>query len=309
MKRRKTLRQFEDRSYKALQAKAAKYERKVATVLKDVLADARAEIARLYAKYQGATDGLTVADAMRYGRLRTMERELIDAIGKAADATVKSIDTMKVDLYGEAYSRYGWSVDQASGVRLRWYVLNKAIVSESLSNSRYKFAIQTYSRDARVRVMAALNKGLTMGYGYQDMARGVKDAINATYAQALRIMRTEGQTAMNAAHDVALVEAMEQGVKLRKVWSAVKDDRTRDTHREMDGKEIGEDGLFTLPSGEQTPYPAWEGLSAEERINCRCSAEADIEGYEPSIMRTREDGVIPYQSYNRWENNRRLWDS
>lgn len=38
--------------------------------------------------------------------------------------------------------------------------------------------------------------------------------------------------------------------------------------------------------------------------NCRCSVRAEIDGYKPEFRRTREEGIIPYETYREWEENR-----
>jgi SPP1 gp7 family putative phage head morphogenesis protein len=203
-------------------------------------------------------------------------------------------------MYGESFFRHGWAIDQTAGVRLKWGLLNKQAVIASLDNRLYQLSITSYTQDAPVRILRALNAGLTRGVGYQEMARGIKDSINATYNQAIRIIRTEGQTAQNAAHAAVYEVAQEQGVKMREVWIATLDDRTRDDHRDIDGAERDADGFF-YPGGEQARHPGDISLPPEQRINCRCTMAAMIDDFEPALRRSREDGVIPYQSYKAWE--------
>ena len=67
----------------------------------------------------------------------------------------------------------------------------------------------------------------------------------------------------------------------------------------MDNVARDDDGMFRGAIGE-APYPGWEGLPAEERINCRCDIRFEIEGFEPDIRRSRDNGVLPYQRYEDW---------
>ena len=60
------------------------------------------------------------------------------------------------------------------------------------------------------------------------------------------------------------------GVRIKRVWISMRDDRVRDSHREMDGKWEDEDGLFTLPSGLRGEGPGLFDDPAES-INCRCT--------------------------------------
>jgi hypothetical protein len=74
----------------------------------------------------------------------------------------------------------------------------------------------------------------------------------------------------------------------------------------MDGVVRDEDGMFRGAIGE-TPYPGWEGLEASQRIHCRCDIRFEIEGFEPTIRRDREGGILPYQTYDTWKEDRQTF--
>jgi uncharacterized protein with gpF-like domain len=295
-----------DRSYRALLAREAKYERKVVAALKTALAEMRDEMTVIYGKY--AADGaLSLADMTRYNRLRNLETDILQSMDAATRATLGTIRTLKPEQYGESFFHYAWAVDQSTGVALRWGALNRDAIVASLDNTMYKIAADQYRSDARRRILRALNSGLAQGKSYDDMARHLRDAINTTLFQARRIIRTEGQTAIQAGADAAYTRAEEQGVEMSIIWDATLDDATRPTHGAMDGAVRGDDGLFNGPGGERAPYPGWEGLSAGERINCRCNLRPEIAGYSPSLRRTRDGGVVPYQTYDEWKVSHSTW--
>jgi len=297
---------LEGRSYKRILALEAKHEREAARVLRDALNEMRAQLTVIYEKY--ASDGvLTLADMTRYHRLTTLEIDILKTLDPATRATLRTINRLRPEQYGEAFFQYAWAIDQASGVALKWGALNRPAIIASLDNRMYKIAADVYPRDARAQILRALNSGLAQGKSYQDMARDLKHAINTTMFRAQRIIRTEGQTAQSAAQDAAYARAEDQGVEMGVVWDATLDDVTRESHQAMDGQGRAADGFFDGPGGERAPYPAWEGLSAEERIQCRCRLRAEIDGYAPSLRRTRESGIVPYQTYPAWKENHSTW--
>ncbi len=55
-----------------------------------------------------------------------------------------------------------------------------------------------------------------------------------------------------------------------KQWMATDDNRTRDTHREMNGQSRALDDYFDSPSGAQLLYPHDDNAPANEVISCRC---------------------------------------
>jgi SPP1 gp7 family putative phage head morphogenesis protein len=285
------------------------YERELQQIYIDQLKEIRAIMSMVYEKY--AEDGiLTKAEMTRYNRLATLESQLIKLAGDSAKASTRLIQRMQPEVYQEAFFRYAWALDMDNQIRLSYGLINPAAIKASLINDMEKIAIERYAANAKLRIRQALQNGLIQGQGYVAMATDIKTAINATAFEALRIMRTEGQTAQNAGAEDVYDQAREQGVKGQEIWVATLDDRTRDSHGDMDGVAKEDDGLFHIPASdktdaETTPYPGWEGLSAGNRINCRCTTRFEVEGYEPQVRRVRGEGVIKYQTYTEWKAGQR----
>jgi hypothetical protein len=55
--------------------------------------------------------------------------------------------------------------------------------------------------------------------------------------------------------------------------------------------------------GNKTAGPLRSGVAAED-INCRCRVRGQIEGYEPKVRRIRDEGVVPYETYQSWNKRR-----
>jgi uncharacterized protein with gpF-like domain len=296
---------YEDRAYDALQLRLRRYEREVQLVLRDALDDIRKEMSKVYEKSK--TDVLTRAEMSKYNRLVTLEKQLTAIIAPAIRKTAAIVaGRVPKELYQEAFFRYAWAIDQASGVRIGWGTLNPDVIMENLANPFSKIAIQKY-KQVSPGIQTALNKGLAQGKSYQRMIADIKALVNGKNYEIMRILRTEGQTAINAGQNDAYTRAEERGIEAVRVWDATLDSRTRLAHGQADGQQKhDDDGSLTVDGattgyyivgGEKTPYPAWEGMSAGNRVNCRCRERMQIAGYSPQLRRTREKGIIPYQSY------------
>lgn len=91
--------------------------------------------------------------------------------------------------------------------------------------------------------------------------------------RATTIARTEAlrgsNTGMVETARVALLSMPDMTVE--KTWIATKDEFTRDTHRELDGKTVlGLDTPFEV-DGKQIRWPHDDQASADEVVNCRCT--------------------------------------
>jgi len=294
-----------EQDLKALLAKEAQYERKVAAVMRKALDEIRAEMSKIYERY--AVDGkLTLADMTRYARYTAMETNILAKLDPAIRASVGTMKRLTPEQYDAAFFRAAWKIDNETGLALNWGVINTEAIKAAYSiddpaNKAMAEALHNYSLRARRAIRMAINDGLAQGKSYYDMMRDIREALNKTNYEAMRIIRTEGQSAINAGTADAYDRALDEGVEAKVKWSATLDGRTRDQHAAMDGQARDEDGMFHFPNGEIAPYPCWEGLSAENRINCRCAMRMEIEGYEPQLRRSREQGVIPYRTYAEWE--------
>ena len=298
---------LENAAAKALRARELLYERRVASVLRKALDEIRSEMGVIYERYSVAGI-LSKADMTRYARYSAMETNIVGKLDPAIKASMATMKRLSPEQYQAAFFRSAWAIDNATGISLNWGIINTDAIKAAYAitdpnNKAMAEALKNYSMKARGKIRVALNNGLAQGKSYQDMMRDIKDALNKTNFEAMRIIRTEGQGAIAAGTADAYDKALEDGVDGNVVWSATLDERTRDAHASMDGQVRDAEGLFHFPNGETAPYPAWEGLSAEQRIQCRCKIRMEIEGYAPQLRRTRDQGIIPYQTYDAWAEN------
>jgi len=289
---------------KAAEALIARREQQVMAIMSQALNDTRATMSKVYERY--AKNGvLSRADMTQYNRMVTLEKNLMDTLGPVISKTKSIANRVSVEAYNESFFQHAWAVDSSQGIRLSWGTLNEDAIRANLDNPLTKISLEKYGPDARAAVKSAVSRGLPIGKSYVNMAADLKKALETTTYKALRIIRTEGQTAMNAGSDAAYARAEEKGVEGRYIWDATLDGRTRPSHQRMDQKVRDEQTeRFEGPNGQSARYPADENLSAAERIQCRCRLRFEVEGYAPLLRRSREDGLVPYQSYEDWSKSR-----
>lgn len=159
---------------------------------------------------------------------------------------------------------------------------------QDLLNRTFKSSEKTLSR-----VDDQLNKIITDGYrggkGINDIANQVTKRFDQLSSwEAKRIARTE----VNTSHNKATVDTYQDfGVEYTQ-WIAASDDRTRDSHVEVDGEIIPMGGKYSNGLG----YPGDMSGPIEEWINCRCSNAPFVIpfGYmAPSFSPFRESDLIP----------------
>ena len=191
-----------------------------------------------------------------------------------ADEFVFDIATVSADL-GKLWKEHDveTALDEAAVVA-RQFAFDNVLPEESvmLQNwagtraERFSFAVTQQAADD---LRQTLNDGTLASETLDELVERVSGVFeNKQGYEAERIARTESATASSMGR---LMEYKESGVCTGKEWLTAIDERTRESHAEIDGQVVGLDEMFTLGSGVQTEGPGLSG-EAEEDINCRCEA-------------------------------------
>lgn len=274
-------------------------ERELASNYAEAINAIRSDMARVYERY--AIDGkISNAEMTRYNRLRSLDQQIVTELRPTIEANRKLMEKAAEVQYDEAFFRRAWSIDQAAGVSLRWGTLSAEQVRAAVANDLRHLAQRGVARETLERVRRAISQGVIRGSTLRQMMMGVRGAMENTAGQAMRIVRTEAHRSRELGGLAARESAVSQGVQLSRIWDASLDTRTRNSHARLDGKPESEWRL----GGVKPEYPGDPRLAPEHSINCRCTATDVVEGFEPKVRRTREDGIKPYQTFGAWAERR-----
>lgn len=268
---------------------------------RDAVREIQAELARLYEKY--STDGaLTYAQMTKYNRLLGLEKQIGGILGANDKAFSKTLKKLTAEQYEEAYFGHAWAIDNNVGVALKWGMIREADIEAIVNNPLSLIAKDSLTMLERSAIRRTIVQGLIRGESYPKMAAGVKEAMNNTFGNAVRIARTEAHKAQIEGTKKVLNEAEPLGVEGNWIWSATLDDRTRTSHGHLDGQEaeIRDGSHWWNLGGVWIEGPMDSRLDAGEIINCRCQVRYEIADLSPELRRTREDGIQPYITYKDW---------
>lgn len=143
----------------------------------------------------------------------------------------------------------------------------KAATIDSQVKSNLYTALGVDVNKLKTTITNEITRGIASGLLYDDITRNIANASNIPLKRARMITRTEaGRVQEQATYDAAQ-EAIKAGADVVKQWSAVRDGKTRESHRALDGQvremnEVFSNGLM---------YPKAPGGAASEVINCRCT--------------------------------------
>lgn len=141
-------------------------------------------------------------------------------------------------------------------------------------------------------IIKILSKAVDEGWGIDETVRQLQTRY--VLPRAAVIARTEINRASNVGHTIA---AQSLPYEVNKKWIAAKDERTRKSHRHVNGHVVDENGYFEVPlkggGKEQMLFPGDPNGSAENVINCRCRVIYQPQRDSQGRLRLRNPNQAP----------------
>jgi len=276
-----------------------KDERIIVRGYKEGLKNIRKDINLLYEKH--AKDGkLSMADLSKYNRLTNLEKNIADNLKTAYDVQVKTTKKAVKGAFESSFYYSTFELEQEAKIPLMFGLLKKEAVNAVVEGpNRWPQIAKGHTKLTNAKIRDQIMQGVVRGKDAGQVTKAIAKEMNIAASKACRIVRTETHRAQNQGSLDSYTEAYKKGVLIQKVWVATLDDRTRDSHRVMDGQvvEVYED--FIMPGDIKASAPGLSG-SASGDINCRCTIRAEVVGFTPQARRARGDGIIPQQTYQQW---------
>ena len=168
----------------------------------------------------------------------------------------------------------------------------------TLPSAEERLLNRTFTASERTlsRVDSQINQIITDGYrsgkGINDVANSLNQRFDQlTSWESKRIARTE----IHNSHNTAVMDTYKELDVEYTMWIAAEDERTRDSHLEINGEIIPMGGTYSNGLG----FPGDTSGDIEEWINCRCSNAPFVVPYgymAPSFSPFREDDLIKVET-------------
>ncbi len=249
-------------------------KKKLLRQYKIALEEIRKELSNIYQKH--ADD--IANKKFSIDRLDSLRSQIAESIGemKMKDAEVVKQNIKSV--FSETYYVTGKGIESSIGMKLGFSSLSKSTIEAAINNPYDKIGWGNRSAKNISRLIQQtrdeITQGIIQGKSYAQTSKILSDKLSIGASKAIRIVRTESGRAVSQARKEVFESikdnSKETGIEVAREWVPVFDDRTRDSHIEMEGQQADENDQFTLPDGTKTDGPRLSGI-AEEDINCRCT--------------------------------------
>jgi hypothetical protein len=243
------------------------------------------------------------------GKQWESKRQSIEDVLYNADSTaLQMINDGKMDVFTAGANYMGYELEQHGRIDTGFNLYDGPTVTRLLKDDPQ---ILPKARVKKEKAYVWYNK-LVNNCVLQGIIQG--ESINEI---AARIGRTTGErtesamkrnalTAYTGAQNAGRIEGMKQaqqmGIDVKKRWIATMDSRTRDAHRDLDGKVQDVDKPFKSSLGD-IMYPGDPTAKPGNVYNCHCAVGSAYPKY-PAAM-TRRDAetgeVVGDMKYREWE--------
>jgi SPP1 gp7 family putative phage head morphogenesis protein len=286
-------------------------EKEIIREYKKTLGAIQAVLSTAFVNYSNEEDKLSYEEMMKYNRLKTLEKQLTDEIMLLSKGNATLLNKELGSMLSESYLQMGYLLESAVGTGLGIVALDreaiKASVQNNLTGLTLNERLEKNRNDLIISIRSTLTQGLIQNNSYKQMVKQVQSKLESDASKAVRIVRTESSRIRTEGRLQAMKKANERGLKMKKMWVASLDSRTRDTHQHLDGQVVGFDELFEY-KGRKAEAPQKFGR-AEEDINCRCRivARFDDQNLEERAARNSKGFTenIKNQTYQEWKKNKK----
>lgn len=248
--------------------------------------------------------------------IRRKAKDYAKSLYEANLGAVEAINGKTSAMIADGLSREAYQAEMDTGLDYGLYPLDEDDIEEWMEENPDIFPIQSLDKrkdenwNSRI-ITNSLFADILIGVGIGLLAKRTADRVIKRNRNS---MSDRAYDILSGTHeygrDIMMGEEKRKGMETLKEWSATLDFKTRDAHRELDGKRVPEDQPFVV-DGEEIWFPRDPAAPAHLRCNCRCAMRTIHNRYDTRNIRrenirtynpdgTWEKKVIPYMNYDQW---------
>ncbi|WP_417063259.1 phage minor head protein [Ellagibacter isourolithinifaciens] len=307
-----------DQAHDFAERKIAEFQAEVRETYQQAQADAQEALSRFLRRFEKEdkrkrekvkAGELSEADykAWRKGKILRSRQlsstldQVSRAMTEANQVAVAALAGRLPEVYAENANYAAFQVCEASGLDLAFSLVDAPTVQHMLTAGEALFSVPALDVAKDVawnrRLMASqLTQGVLLGESIPKMSRRVQSVTGSNISTATRTARTAVTGAECAGRVSSYERAKGMGIKLKQEWVATLDNRTRHSHRKLDGEKAEVGGTF--PNG--CRFPGDPTARYAEICNCRCTLVAAVEGFETDDAK-RASKLPKGMTYEEWK--------
>lgn len=228
---------------------------------------------------------------------REMVRELARGYSQTNERALEIINGKRAEFFADGYNFSADAINHAAireDIGIRFDLCDVDAVAElAKRRNDMNFPTPKYlevNKDILwnlKNINAQVAQGIVQGESIPKIAARIQNVTGVNTASAVRTARTMATNCQNAGRVQNMKAAEEWGVQTQKRWLCTHDSRTRDSHLEIDGETIANDGTFS----NGCRWPGDPIGPPEEVWNCRCTLITVVDGFSSNLPKGKENAV------------------
>lgn len=232
-------------------------------------------------------------------RWQEVLRELTLDMEHSAEIAMTIVNGELPDIYAVSHDFGTYEIESGTGVSTIYNLYDRDTVLRLIAEDPELYPqasvnVEAEERWDRRHITSAVTQGLLQGDTMEDIAKRMRRVCKMSESSAMRAARTCVTGAENAGRVNSYKRAESMGIRVRKQWLATLDERTRSSHRQMDGESVEVDEKFS----NGLMYPGDPNGPGDQTYNCRCTLVADLVD-EPAedVVRASKLGGMSYEEW------------
>lgn len=225
-------------------------------------------------------------------------RDKVDSIAatllRANQHANAAIEGEKRAVFGQNASFQAFGLEKTASMDLSFTIYDSATVTRLLREQPQLLPQREVDAKKdqvwnRHKIANVITQGTIQGESVPKIAKRLSEVLPDSNKKAMtRYARTAMTSAQNAGRIEVMHESQKMGIKVKKVWVAVADERTRAAHLDLNGQVQDVDEPFDSELG-PIMYPGDPNADEANVWNCRCALGYEYEEY-PSQEVGTENG-------------------
>lgn len=308
-----------DQAHEFAEQKIAEFQADVWETYQQAQADAQEALSRFLKRFEKEDERqrekvkageLSEADykAWRKGKILRSRQlsstldQVSQAMTEANQVAMAALNGKLPEVYAENANYAAFSICKDTGAAVAFDLVDPDTVGHMLTAGAALLPVVDVAKDIawnRKLVSSQLTQGVLLGESIPKIAKRVQNVTDSNIATAMRTARTAVTGAECAGRMNSYERAKGMGIKLKKEWVSTLDNRTRHSHRQLDGERIDNDEKAKFSNG--CRYPGDPTARYAEICNCRCTVIAAVKGFETDDAE-RWSKLPKGMTYEEWKN-------
>lgn len=207
---------------------------------------------------------------------RARLKQVTDTLANANEESLRLVRGEQLNEFAEGMNHEQFVLAQNTGLSINFGIYDADTVGRLIREQPDLLPPKKLNRGKDERwnqkkITGSVLQGIIQGESIDDIARRIaRDTAQQNSKAMIRYARTATTGAQNAGRMETMHRAHGIGINIRKQWLATMDNRTRDSHQRLDGKEAGVDEPFKSEFGD-IMFPGDPHADPADVYNCRCT--------------------------------------